>query len=50
MNPLKSGEGSQQSSYPWASLKSPLLPLYQRGKSDPGPPLYKGETEGILVS
>jgi TRAP-type transport system small permease protein len=28
--------------------KSPLLPLYERGKCNPSPPLCKGETEGIL--
>jgi hypothetical protein len=27
--------------------KSPSLPLYERGKPSIGPPLYKGETEGI---
>jgi hypothetical protein len=27
--------------------KSPLIPLYERGKSSTGPPLCKGETEGI---
>jgi hypothetical protein len=29
-------------------LKSPLLPLYERGKSSTRPPLCKGEKEGIL--
>jgi hypothetical protein len=28
--------------------KSPLLPLSERGKSCPSPPLCKGEPEGIL--
>jgi hypothetical protein len=27
--------------------KSPLIPLFKRGKTDIGPPLCKGETEGI---
>jgi hypothetical protein len=28
--------------------KSPLIPLYERGKPSMSPPLYKGETEGIF--
>jgi hypothetical protein len=41
---------SEQHLYPGASLpKSPLLPLNERGKPDPRPPLCKGETEGILT-
>jgi len=28
--------------------KSPLIPLYERGKPSISPPLCKGETEGIL--